>query len=162
MLKVRRRQDGSLILSIPFAEAFVLRDLPARLRQLLQGGFSERLARRLFPAAYRHERDQAEYQRLLGDDLRRRKLAGVEAFEKTVGEWTMRRRTVEIRVGPQELDLWLGFVNDMRIVLGVELDIQDDDWGREFDPLAPQAEDFALLLLLTWLEGELMRALGYE
>jgi hypothetical protein len=46
----------------------------------------------------------------------------------------------------------------MRLVLGMELDIQDDGWSETFDVEDPQVESLALLHYLSFLEEMLLRA----
>ena len=162
MLRVHRQKNGSLVVSVPQLDAFVLRELPARLRNLLERpDFASRVVQRLFPAAYKDPSKDAEYQKLLGDDLLRRKRESIALFEKTLENWKLRGRRVEITISEADFELWLGFVNDMRLVLGTELDIQDESWGQNFDPDHPQAQDFALLHYLSWLEEELLQAKGF-
>jgi hypothetical protein len=83
----------------------------------------------------------------------------VSTFESTLEDWKLRRGRIEIRIQAEQFELWLGFVNDMRLLLGTELDIRDDGWSlRDIDPLHPQAQDFFLLHYLSWLEQELLEA----
>ena len=159
MLRVRRRNDGSLSLSFPPREALLLQTLPGQLRALLEDpDFTDRAVERLFPPAYDDPEKEAEYRKLLGDDLRRRKLDCVDAFEATLRDSRTGIRGVEVTIKPEEFALWLGFVNDMRLVLGAKLDIQDDDWCRDFEPAAAGSPELALLHYLSWLEEELLRS----
>ena len=101
-----------------------------------------------------------------GDDIRediiRRKLESVAMFERTLREWKVGRRRVSIRIDQEGFDLWLGFVNDMRLVLGTELGIKADDWSQTFVPSANETHTLALLHFLSWLEEELVRANGFR
>ena len=108
-----------------------------------------------------------EFAPLLAEDAKirsilKKKLESVKLFEDTLRNTRSVRAqgedAVELTVKPAEFELWLGFVNDMRIVLGTELDIQEDGWSENFDPEHPKASDFALLHYLSWLEEELLRA----
>lgn len=163
MLKVSRRKDGTVAVSLNLYEALVLKSLPERIRRLLTDpDFSDRTVLRLFPRAYRDPAKDREYRRLLGEDLLRRKLAGVEAFEKSLRRMRVKQLRAEITVRAEDYDLWLGFVNDMRLVLGTELEIEEDDWSDDaFDASHPRAEDLALLHYLSWLEEELLQASGF-
>ena len=79
MLRVRREKNGLLTVSLDRGTAEVLRELPQRLRAVLQRrDFSDRVVNRLFPKAYRSKSEETEYRRLLGQDLLKRKLEGVE------------------------------------------------------------------------------------
>lgn len=164
MLDISRRQDGTIVVSLDLHEALILRELPSRLRDLLgRKDATDRVTRRLFPAAYSDPDKDREYRRLLGDDLRQRKLAGVDTFERTMTQIRLRGRRVEVLVRPEDFDLWVGFVNDMRILIATELEIEDDDWGeQEPDPDDPHGDDFILLQYLSWLEDELISASGFR
>ena len=163
ILAVRRKADGTFGVLLDEETGDVLRELPQRLRSVLERpDVAEKVAARLFPKAYSDPKEEAEYRRLLGKDLLRKKLESVKVFERTLKRWEPvkldKRKAVEVTVRPEELELWLGFVNDMRLVLGTELDIQDESWGQHFDPDHPQAQDMALLHYLSWLEEELLAA----
>lgn len=162
MLKARRKKDGTVMVKLGPAEAELFSSLPSRLRAVLERqDFSDRVVKRLFPPAYRDAKKEAEYRGLLGKDLLQRKLESVDAFEKTLRDSTIKKSCVELTIKPEEYDLWLGFVNDMRLVLGTELDIQDDNWSSTFNPFHPQAQDLALLHYLSWLEEKLIQASGF-
>jgi hypothetical protein len=156
---VRRGSKGTFEVVLMPVEADALLGLPARLRQVLgDPDFSDRVVRRLFPPTYGDPELEAEHRRLLGDDLIRRKLEGVEEFEKTLERRRPGPRGIVVTIEERQFDLWLAFLNDMRILLGTELDIQDDSWQAEFDPRHPRAADMALYAYLTWLEAELIEA----
>ena len=111
MLKIRQQNDGILAVSLGLGEAAVLRDLPDRLRLLLENpGFDRRVTEKLFPKAYTNQRDETEYRRLLGKELVDRKLRAVDAFESTLSNARIRKTSVDILVRPEEFDLWLGYV----------------------------------------------------
>jgi hypothetical protein len=161
MLSIHRLKDGGLRIALNPDFASTLQELPERLRRVLvRSDFADRVTRRLFPRAYQEEEEEkeAEYRKLLGDDLLKHKLESVKAFEHTLKSWEEVRGEVHLNLAADDFELWLGFVNDMRIVLGTELDIQDDSWERDFDPSHPQAEDMALLHCLGWLEELLLEA----
>jgi hypothetical protein len=158
-MRIRRERDDSLTVRLPLGEALILKELPARLETLLDDpDFTDRTVARLFPPAYADEKKEAEYRRLVGADIRQRKLDCVRAFEGSLRRCKAKLTGVEIRVRPEEFELWLGFVNDMRILLGTELDITEDGWEKDFHPDHPRANDLALLHYLSWLEEELLRA----
>lgn len=158
-MKVRRQKDDSLVVTLPVEEADLLRDLPGRLRGLLENpDFSDRCVQRLFPTTYSDPEKEAEHRRLLGDYLIQSKLRCVEAFELSLKSSTLRRRRVELRITAGDFELWLGFVNDMRLLLGTELDIHDDNWSLTFDVAHPRVQDLALLHYLSWLEESLLHA----
>jgi hypothetical protein len=162
MLRVRRRRSGQVIVLLHPHAAAALLELPRQLRAVLASpDFSTSVLRRLFPAAYEDKAKEAEYRRLLGKDLVRAKLEGVAAFEETLAKPVIGRRRIAFVIEPEAFGLWLGFVNDMRLVLGTELDIQENDWSQTYVPRSGKARSFALLQFLSWLEEELLGASGF-
>ena len=150
-LRVRLSQD----------EVAVLRGLPAQLRTVLGEDEDEPVNRRLFPPAYLDvadiERD-AEYRRLMHDDLVSEKLANLDLVTASLerGSPSVRRWTVEL--SDEEAAAWLGVLNDLRLALGVRLDITED-YDGDVDDTDPRAPAFRLLSYLGWLEEQLLDAL---
>ena len=142
-------------------ELAVLRGLPGQLRTVLGEDEDEPVNRRLFPPAYLDvadiERD-AEYRRLMHDDLVEEKLANLDLVTASLerGSSSVRRWTVELT--DEEAAAWLGVLNDLRLALGVRLDITEDYDGA-VDDTDPRAPAFHLLSYLGWLEEQLLDAL---
>ena len=142
-------------------EVAVLRGLPDQLRTVLGEGEDEPVNQRLFPPAYLDvadvERDD-EYRRLMHDDLVEEKLANLDLVTGTLarGSSSIRRWTVELT--DEEATAWLGVLNDLRLALGVRLDITED-YDGEVDDADPRAPAFRLLSYLGWLEEQLLDAL---
>jgi uncharacterized protein DUF2017 len=142
-------------------EVAVLRGLPDQLRTVLGEDEDEPVNRRLFPPAYLDvadiERD-AEYRRLMHDDLVKEKLANLDLVTASLerGSPSVRRWTVELT--DEEAAAWLGVLNDLRLALGVRLDITED-YDGDVDPTDPRAPAFRLLSYLGWLEEQLLEAL---
>lgn len=158
-LTVKRRKDGVLLLSVSPSEAAILLSVPDRLEELLgRPDFRDRVVCRLFPVAYHDADKEAEYRRLLGDDLRASKLRTVEAFRQALSSRTRRRRRFDFEIPADAFGTWLACLNDMRLVLATELDITQENWGLDFDPDGPRAYETALLHYLSWLQEELLAA----
>jgi hypothetical protein len=142
-------------------ELAVLRGLPDQLRTVLGGDEDEPVNRRLFPPAYLDvadiERD-VEYRRLMHDDLVREKLANLDLVTGSLerSSTSVRRWTVELT--DEEAAAWLGVINDLRLALGVRLDITED-YDGDIDDTDPRAPAFRLLSYLGWLEEQLLDAL---
>jgi hypothetical protein len=142
-------------------ELAVLRGLPDQLRTVLGEDEDEPVNRRLFPPAYLDvadiERD-VEYRRLMHDDLVREKLANLDLVTGSLerGSTSVRRWTVELT--DEEATAWLGVLNDLRLALGVRLDITED-YDGDVDDTDPRAPAFRLLSYLGWLEEQLLDAL---
>ena len=142
-------------------ELAVLRGLPDQLRTVLGEDENEPVNRRLFPPAYLDvadiERD-AEYRRLMHDDLVKEKLANLDLVTASLerGSPSVRRWTIELT--DEEAAAWLGVINDLRLALGVRLDITED-YDGDVDDTDPRAPAFHLLSYLGWLEEQLLDAL---
>jgi Domain of unknown function (DUF2017) len=117
---------------------------------------------RLFPRAYLEPEDvdrDAEYQRLVREDLLEAKLANLDVVTSTLdrGTASLRRWTVDLT--EDEAGAWLGALNDLRLALGVRLGITEDFDG-DIDPSDPQAPALNVLSYLGWLEENLVDALS--
>ncbi len=142
-------------------EVAVLRGLPDQLRTVLGEGEDEPAgtdgngAGDLDVADIEHD---AEYHRLMHDDLVKEKLANLDLVTSTLarGSSSVRRWTVELT--DDEATAWLGVLNDLRLALGVRLDITRTDDGH-VDDTAPRAPALRLLSYLGWLEEQLLDAL---
>jgi hypothetical protein len=142
-------------------EVAILRGLPDQLRSVLAAGRDEPVNQRLFPPAYLDVADidhDVEYQRLMHDDLVKEKLANLDLVTDTLarGSPSVRRWTVELT--DEEATAWLGVLNDLRLALGVRLDITEDFDGA-VDDTDPRAPALRLLSYLGWLEEQLLDAL---
>jgi hypothetical protein len=148
--RIRRLRSGEFQVRLEPEEREVLRSLPGQLRELLHEGDDDSL-RRLSPPAYTDEPElEEEYQRLMGDDLRRRRLEALEMMEATVDAE---------RLGEDQLTAWMRSINDMRLVLGTRLGVREDS-AMEVDPLDPRAPAVALYGYLSWLEEQVVEALS--
>ena len=157
----KRVGDDRVRVRLGHDEVAVLRGLPDQLRGVLADGGDEPVNQRLFPPAYLDvadvERD-TEYHRLMHDDLVKEKLANLDLVTESLarGSTSVRRWTVELTAG--EAAAWLGVLNDLRLALGVRLDITEDFDG-DVDDSDPRAPALRLLSYLGWLEEQLLDAM---
>jgi hypothetical protein len=160
-----RTAEGGWTAWIATSDSFSLEKLPDQLRPILEApDFSDAVVSRLFPRAYTTDPDaEEEYQRLLRQDLVRQKLNALQAFERTVESAkkidTQIGTVLVIKLSDEDLALWLGFLHDMRTVLGTCLDISDDDWHQSFSPEDPNAMEWVTLEWLSYLEENILDAL---
>ncbi len=112
-----RAAGGGYTVYLGDDERALLSALPDQLEALVRGGPSDATTR-LFPPAYATDAEQeAEYRRLMGDELVRRRIEAAAVLRDTVG----RDRLTE-----EELHAWVGVLNDLRLVLGTLLDVSED------------------------------------
>jgi hypothetical protein len=101
---------------------------------------------RLLPAAYTDDDDKAsEFRRLTDLDLRRRK---GDALHRLAG--TLRASADRHDLDVAGAESWLQAVNDIRLVLGVRLDVQEDTLDA-IDDLPPDDPKLPLLAAYDWL-----------
>src|SRR5437660_1164595 len=126
--RVKRGKQGRYQLDLPAEERAVLRQLVSELEIMLTG---EVLAsgdpglRRLFPPAYTDEPEaEAEYHQLMHEDLVERRREALATVTATLEETDL---------DGEQLAGWLSAINDLRLVLGTKLDVQEGE-GMDFDP----------------------------
>lgn len=152
--RVRRSRDGTFELRIPTAELDVLRTLPPQLRDLLtQGDAAEDPAmRRLHPLAYPDDPEAAaEFDQFVRDDLTAQRLTSIDTMARTIDA---------DRLSEDDLGAWLGAINDLRLILGVRLDVTEESLAADFADGAERSSSFALYLYLSSLEEEIVEALS--
>jgi hypothetical protein len=133
-------------------ERDLLRSLPAQLRELL--GSEDPSLRRLHPPAYGDDPErEAEYRRMVRDDLLRDRREALDVMESTIDADTLDR---------DQLGAWLGSINDLRLVLGTRLEVTEDLYEEGVPDDDPRAPAFALYGYLGWLEEQLVDALARE
>jgi hypothetical protein len=142
-------------------EVAILRGLPDQLRSVLGEGGDEPVNQRLFPPAYLDVADiehDTEYHRLMHDDLGKEKQTNLDLVTHSLarGSTSVSRWSVELT--NEEATAWLGVLNDLRLALGVRLDITEDFDG-DVDDTDPRAPALRLLSYLGWLEEQLLSAL---
>jgi hypothetical protein len=107
---------------------------------------------RLFPVAYPEDRDrETEYRLLAQGELLDSHLAALTALEETVDA---------SRLDEEGLLAWMRALNEVRLVLGVRLEVTEEGDERPSDETDPRAPAFAVYDYLTWLQGEIIEALA--
>jgi hypothetical protein len=145
---IGRNKDGTFKLRLRPEERELLRSLPEQLLALI--GSDDPSLRRLFPPAYTDDVErEAEYQRFMADDLEARHRASLEILASTAEN---------PKLSEEELTAWMGALNDLRLVLGTRLDVQED--MVEIDETDPNAPAFHLYGYLTYLQSEVIDALA--
>ncbi len=64
------------------------------------------------------------------------------------------------RLSADEAEAWLRALNDLRLVLGTRLDVQEDSLLDRIDSDDPDAAGLAVYAYLSWLQEQLVEALS--
>jgi hypothetical protein len=115
------------------------------------------LLARLLPDAYRDDTDAAgEFRRFTEQDLRSGKLAAARTVLDTLPEEGGR-----VELSEQDAQVWLRALNDVRLALGVRLEITEDiaQRSQDLDPADPRSAYLWVYDWLTYLQETLVRAL---
>lgn len=148
--RIARDRSGGYRVRLPREERDVLAALPGQLREALEA--DEPTLYRLFPPAFVDDAAaNAEYHRLVGQQLADERLAALAELERTAHAE---------RLSEEELGAWLGAVESLRLVLGTQLDVSDETSVTGIDRSDPEAPRHALYHYLSWLQEEIVTALA--
>jgi len=129
--------DGNRIqVNLADHERRMLENLPGQLRELLTT--DDPSLRRLFPVAYLHDDERNdEYQRLMRDELLASRLVAAEVLEKNA---------YAKEISTDDLALWMNTANSIRLVIGTQLDVSEDELRiDDNDPRYPAFEVYSWL-----------------
>ena len=148
---VRRTRSGQYELRLSQDVPALLRDLAPRMREVFADD-SDPVLERLFPVAYpEDETRQTEYRLLAQSELLESHLAAIAILEETVDAE---------RLDEEKLLAWMRALNEVRLVLGVRLEVSEEGDERPSSSDDPRAAAFAIYDYLTWLQGEIIDALA--
>jgi hypothetical protein len=146
-----RAGGGQVELRLSRDERSLLAGVVEELRALLDGAPGDPSLRRLFPPAYDDEDDERAYRDLMGGELLEGRRAALELVAETVDR---------DRLSAEEADAWLRALNDLRLVLGTRLDVQEGTFADELRPDDPRAPALAVYAYLSWMQEQLISALS--
>jgi Domain of unknown function (DUF2017) len=148
--RITRNADGTFQVRMTRTERSLLRSLPAQLRDILEAGGPA--VERLFPPAYTDDPErEGEYRRMVHDELVAGRRRALDVMEATVDAG---------RLDAEQMEAWLGALNDLRLVLGTRLDVTEDQAEEDLRSGDPRDEALALYHYLGWLEAQAVDALA--
>jgi hypothetical protein len=107
---------------------------------------------RLFPPAHPDDMlENLDFERVAGAGLLGEKLAAHE---------TLRRTARADRLTENEILAWMTAINDMRLVIGTRIDVQEESDPGDFADDPDRGGSFQLYVYLTWLLEAIVEALG--
>ncbi len=138
-------------------EREVVAGLLEQFRGLLVGPADHPALRRVFPAAYHlpeHAEHDAEYQRLMREELVASRLAGIETVMGVL------RSDSKATLDEGQVLAFMQALNGLRLVLGTVLDVGEDDDLDDVGPDHPMAAEYQLYGFFSWLLEWTVRALS--
>jgi hypothetical protein len=147
---IERTREGDFRLRLSNEERELLRAVTGELLGLLGAEPGDPTLRRLFPPAYEgDDESEAEYRRLVHDELQEGRREALLLLAETAGR---------DRLTAEELDAWLRALTDLRLALGTRLDVTQDTYAREIDPRDPDAYELSVFGYLSWLQEQAVEA----
>ena len=138
-------------LRLPANEKALVRSLAADLVETLGEAPADPSLRRLTPPAYDDEADERGYREIMGAELLNGRVQALELLAATAGHE---------RLSGEEAEAWLRALNDLRLVLGTRLDVQEGSLLDRIDSNDPDAAGLAVYAYLSWLQEQLVEALS--
>lgn len=153
---IRRRGDV-FVVGIDDEEAAVISRLTDELRSLLtdeqEDAAADALLTRLFPVAYPDDDEhEAEYQRLMREELVASKLAALDVVDRAI--------TDHSPLDAAGMTAFMQSINSVRLILGTMLDVSDDPEAAEVTPGLENSPEYALYGYLSWLLEHCVGALS--
>lgn len=150
--------DDGLRLSLSAQEADLLRRLTDELRSVLRASDDpdDPVIARLFPDAYEDPEEAREYRELTAETLEAAKLEALTTIRGALGK----RGGATADLPPEDAESWIRALTDLRLTLGVHLDVDEEQMAGELDPDDPQAGSLAVLHWLGYLQQTMLEALG--
>lgn len=102
---------------------------------------------RLFPDAYGEADEASEFRRLTEPDLREGKRATARQVLESLRGYCPGDK---LSLDGDQARAWLGAVNDVRLVLSVWLEIEDDD-DNPFDRIGEKDDRYEIVVMYHWL-----------
>lgn len=145
---IKRARDGRYDVRLSDEERALVAGLAGELREMLVADSDDEGLRRLFPPGYANDAERdAEYQALVRDELLDKRLAAIDTLETTARATSLTE---------EEIDAWMGSINDLRLVLGTRLDVSEE--MDAVPPDDPRAPGLSLYHYLTYLLAQLIHA----
>ena len=138
-----RGRKGYVLRIAPQERTLIVR-LLAELGELLTAPADQPATARLFPVVHPDDPErEAEYQRLMRDELVTSRLAGIETVKGVLDGTTKKVTFTE-----EQLTSFMQAVNGVRLVLGTILNVSEDDEVEEIEDHVPE---YQLYAYLSWL-----------
>ncbi len=153
-MDVKGGRGGRVRLRLDETEAGLLRELVAEMQTMLEADISDTdpVKQRLFPQAYDDPQNEKGFRDLIGSDLENAKLDALRDVRDALGL----QGATNLELGPDDVGSWLRLLTDLRLAIGVRLDVTEESMSAEIDPDDPNAPAFSVLHWLGWLQGSIL------
>ena len=153
-MKFKGGRTGTIHVKSDEGEADLFRGLLGEMQILLEADIppADPVVERLFPRAYQDEEQERAYRDLIGDDLTSAKLETLRSVRDSVGEMG----PLDVDLGPDEVEAWLRLLTDLRLAIGVRLDVTEETMDATVDPDDPEAPAYSVLHWLGWIQGSIL------
>lgn len=142
--------DGTFYVNLPPVFRSVLHQAVDDLRHRIVMGDDS--TRRLFPTAYPDDPAlDAEYRRLMGDELLRSRFGALDAVTESLDNEVL---------DADQANAWLQAMNALRLAFGTELGVDHDEWELAEDD--PRLALYDLYTYLGHLVGSIIDALRHD
>ena len=140
-------RDGQITVRLDDTLRALLRQATEELREVLLVDEPD-LTRRLYPTAYpQDDALESDYRELVHDQLLMQRLDGIDQLQATIdGE----------SISIETADSWMNTINQVRLVLGTQLDVGEEQVEIEEDD--PQATNHVVYQVLSHILEELTHA----
>ena len=146
--------SGGWRINLDVEERHLLLRLMAELQALITGPDDHELLLRLFPVAYPDDDEkEAEYQRLMREELVASRLAAIESVSRTIDPVN-----ADVLLDEGETIAFMQSINAIRLVLGSMLGITDDESADDADET--DTPEHHLYDFLSWLLEWTVRSLS--
>ena len=141
---VFRLKNGNYKIDLATDHRKLLTQLVEQLRDSLATTTDDANLRRLFPTAYNNDaKKDAEYQRLMRDELIASRLDSIATVDAFLGDDKLKI------ISFSQLDAFCAALNSVRLVLGTLLNVGEID--DDLDEDDPRHDELALYNFLSWL-----------
>lgn len=144
-------------------EANILAGLPDQLAALLANPDSNRrVVDRLFPTSYEDPEEETLNRKLLGDSLLAARQEMIAEIREQLAGGRATDEGLELKLHRGSIDLWLRFMNDVRLIIATDLGIEENISDESsVDPASPDAPKYALLEYLGGVEAIMVEAVSH-
>ena len=141
------RDDSTIVVRLDDTMRDLLVRVSEELREVLLVNDPE-TTKRLYPTAYPDDEElESDYQEMVHDQLLMQRLDALDTFQATINDEA---------ISIDDADAWMSTINQVRLVLGTQLDVGEDESAIDEDD--PEAHSKVIYQVLSHILEELTHA----